>query len=176
MYARIPRLAATAANDPARQITIKDSTIGDDEGSSPWAIKLKTDSQEGGILDNLQILNLTVGLITYCGSSDFVFTPPHAPHNNCRQPNKTATLIDMGMGYVGAPTNPGLISNVVIRGVRGIGPTGAAMNARGLPSHPIVNLTLQDIQLEQGGGWDCENVQGVKWDNLSPATGSCVKN
>ena len=42
-------------------ITFKDSVIGDDLGSSPWAIKLKTDSQEGGIVDGIYFINLTIG-------------------------------------------------------------------------------------------------------------------
>ena len=42
-------------------ITFKDSVIGDDLGSSPWAIKLKTDSQEGGVVDGIYFINLTIG-------------------------------------------------------------------------------------------------------------------
>ena len=42
-------------------ITFKDSVIGDDLGSSPWAIKLKTDSQEGGTVDGIFFINLTIG-------------------------------------------------------------------------------------------------------------------
>jgi polygalacturonase len=59
-------------------VTFRDSVIGDDHGSSPWAIKLKTDSQEGGVVDGIRFLNLTIGNITYCGSSAFVYNPPHS--------------------------------------------------------------------------------------------------
>jgi polygalacturonase len=59
-------------------VTFRDSVIGDEHGSSPWAIKLKTDSQEGGVVDGIRFLNLTIGNITYCGSSAFVYNPPHS--------------------------------------------------------------------------------------------------
>ena len=57
-------------------VTFRDSTIGDDLGSSPWAIKLKTDSQEGGLVDGIYFRNVTIGNITFCGSSAFVYNPP----------------------------------------------------------------------------------------------------
>ena len=56
-----------------RNISFVDSTIGDEYGSSPWAIKLKTDSQEGGIADGVAFRNVRIGNITYCGSSRFVY-------------------------------------------------------------------------------------------------------
>ena len=65
-------------------ITFKDGIIGDESGSSPWAIKLKTDSQEGGIVDGIKFLNLTIGNITYCGSSAFVYNPPHSAYSFLR--------------------------------------------------------------------------------------------
>ena len=39
-------IGSSVAGD-VRNITFRDGTIGDDSGSSPWAIKLKTDSQVG---------------------------------------------------------------------------------------------------------------------------------
>ena len=41
-------------------------------------------------------------------------------------------MIDVGMGYVGAKTNPGRDTNIVFDGLHGIGPTGALLNAHGL--------------------------------------------
>jgi polygalacturonase len=44
-----------------RNITFRDGTIGDDLGSSPWAIKIKTDSQEGGVADGIFFRNVRIG-------------------------------------------------------------------------------------------------------------------
>eukprot|EP01079_Euglenida_sp_SAG-EU17-18_P002222 gene2222-491_t len=171
-----------------RNITFRDSTIGDPLGSSPWAIKIKTDSQEGGLVDGAYFLNLTIGNITYCGSSSFVFTPPHSPKDYCHPAEVGAQMIDVGMGYVGAPTDPGTVTNVVFDGVRGIGPTGDMLFAKGLPDSPtgcpgcpehIRNLTLRNIQLSQGTGvWDCTLVDGLSVDSVLPwsdAKSSCKK-
>lgn len=49
-----------------RNITYRDSVVGDALGSSPWAIKIKTDSQEGGVVDGVYFRNLTIGNITMC--------------------------------------------------------------------------------------------------------------
>ena len=95
-------------------------------------------------------------------------------------------MLDIGMGYVGAPTNPGRVRNVVFDGLRGIGPTGDLMGARGLPSNAsgcpgcnehIVNLTLRDIALEQGTGlWGCSNVDGLVVERVRPwAEGSTCR-
>eukprot|EP01048_Picozoa_sp_COSAG05_P022477 COSAG05_NODE_4513_length_1483_cov_1.231214_1_plen_183_part_00 len=157
-------------------ITFKNSTIGDALGSSPWAIKLKTDSQEGGVVDGIRFLNLTIGNITYCGSSAFVYNPPHSSSSSCTPGHeKEATMIWVNMGYVGAKTNPGRMTNIVFDGLRGIGPTGPSMRASGLDNatgcpgcvEHIVNLTLRTIHLEAGGPWLCNNVDGVVVDDVS---------
>jgi len=158
-------------------ITYRDSVIGDDKGSSPWAIKIKTDSQEAGIVDGVYFTNLTIGNITYCGSSRFVFTPPHSPKDHCiNTPNHMgAQMIDVGMGYGLPPTNPGRLRNVVFDGLSGIGPTGTMIAAHGLPNKKgskvehIVNMTLKNINLQQGNGeWSCVDVDGVVVDNVKP--------
>lgn len=160
-----------------RNITFRDSRIGDDKGSSPWAVKIKTDSQEGGVVDGVYFRNLTVGNITFCGSSRFVFTPPHSAKDSCSPHPLGAQMFDIGMCYGLAPTNPGRVTNVVFDGVHGIGPTGNMMGARGLPSNPtgcpgcvehIVNLTLKNIDLKQGGAWGCSLVDGLVVDNVRP--------
>jgi hypothetical protein len=93
-------------------------------------------------------------------------------------------MIDVGMGYVGAKTNPGRDTNIIFDGLRGIGPTGASMSARGLDNatgcsscvEHIVNLTLRDIHLEVGGPWLCKDVDGVVVDDVSrfPEGSTCV--
>ena len=132
-----------------------------------------------GIVDGVYFKNITIGNITYCGSSKFVFTPPHATKDSCSPREVGATMIDVGMGYVGAPTNPGRVRNVVFDGVSGIGPTGNMMVAHGLANNGsvgcpgclehIVNLTLKNINLQQGAGvWNCDNVDGVVVENVKP--------
>lgn len=156
-------------------ITFRDSIIGDDLGSSPWAIKLKTDSQEGGLVDGIRFLNLTIGNITFCGSSAFVYNPPHSTRSSCTPGHeKKATMIDVGMGYVGAKTNPGRDTNIIFEGLRGIGPTGASMSAHGVDkatgcptcNEHIVNITLKDIEMETGGPWLCNDVDGLVRQNV----------
>ena len=162
-------IGSSVAGD-VRNITLRDSTIGDEFGSSPWAIKLKTDSQEGGIVDGVFFRNITIGNITYCGSSKFVFTPPHSAKDHCVPGHELgATMIDMGMGYVGDKTNPGRLSNVVFEDLHGIGSTGASLNAHGLSSasgcpgcnEHIRNLTLRNIDLSVGGVYTCSDVDNV---------------
>lgn len=162
-----------------RNITFKDSTIGDDLGSSPWAIKVKTDSQEGGIVDGVFFKNVRIGNITYCGSSKFVFTPPHSKSNACPAPpahEAGANMIYISMGYVGAKTRPGRIRNVFIDGLYGVGPSGPCMNAHGLSNatgcpgcvEHIQNLTITNVSLAQGGIWSCGLVDGLVMRDVKP--------
>ena len=93
-------------------------------------------------------------------------------------------MIDVGMGYVGAKTNPGRDTNIVFDGMRGIGPTGPSMNAHGLDNatgcpgcvEHIVNLTLRGIHLESGGGWLCHDVDGLVVQDVSrwPEDSTCT--
>jgi hypothetical protein len=113
---------------------------------------------------------VTIGNITYCGSSAFVYNPPHGSKSSCTPGHeKGATMIDVGMGYVGAKTNPGRARNIVFDGLRGIGPTGASMSAHGLDNatgcpgcvEHVVNITLRDIHLQAGGPWLCNDVDST---------------
>ena len=168
-----------------RNITFRDGTIGDDAGSSPWAIKIKADSQEGGVVDGITFRNVRIGNITYCGSSRFVFVPPHSPHDSCTPTEKGATMIDVGMGYVGAKTNPGRVTNVVFDGLYGIGPTGNTMNAHGLPNasgcpgcdERLHNITRRNISLQTGGAYACSLVDGVVVEGVQrwPRGSTCAK-
>jgi len=72
--------------------------------------------------------------VTMCGSSAFV-SASQCPGIHCPCTpghEKGATMIDVGMGYVGAKTNPGRDTNIVFDGLHGVGPTGALLNAHGL--------------------------------------------
>lgn len=159
----------SSVSGDVRNITFRDSVIGDDKGSSPWAIKIKTDSQEGGVVDGVFFRNVTIGNITFCGSSRFVYTPPHSKHDNCAPGHAGAQMIDMKMGYVGATTNPGRIRNIVFDGLHGVGPTGNMMGAAGLPRLHIANLTVKNVGLHQGNGlWSCDKVDGVVVDGVKP--------
>ena len=54
-------------------------------------------------MDGVYFKNLTIGHITFCGSSAFVYNPPHSAHASCLPGReKGATMIDVGMGYAGA--------------------------------------------------------------------------
>jgi len=166
----------SAVSGDVTNITFRDSTIGDAAGSSPWALKIKTDSQQGGVVDGVYFKNITIGNITYCGSSKFVFTPPHAATDSCSPVQKGATMFGINMGYVGAKTNPGVVRNVVFDGIVGIGPTGVSFSARGLPNasnctgcvEHIQNVTLRNIKLETGGVYNCNFVDGLVVDNVEP--------
>jgi hypothetical protein len=84
-------------------------------------------------------------------------------------------MIDVGMGYVGAKTNPGRDTNILFDGLRGIGSSGPSLRAHGLDNatgcvgcvEHIVNLTLRDIHLTVGGPWLCTDVDGVVVDDVS---------
>ena len=171
-----------------RNITFRDGVIGDDLGSSPWAIKIKTDSQEGGVVDGVFFRNVRVGNITYCGSSRFVFTPPHAKSDACdpKRP-KGATMLSVGMGYAGlAVTDPGRVTNLVFDGIYGVGPTGNSLLARGLPNvsaramvadRHIVNVTLRNFSLATGGAFLCDLVDGLVVEDVRrwPTASTCKK-
>jgi len=44
-------------------VTMRDSIIGDDDGSCPWAIKAKTHNPNGGVVSGVTFTNLTLGAI-----------------------------------------------------------------------------------------------------------------
>lgn len=140
-----------------QNITFRNSVIGDDEGSSPWAIKLKTDSQEGGYVDGVTFSNVRLGNITFCGSSSFVFP------KSCRPGHvQKATAIDMSMGYGLPPTNPGILRNIVFEGLSGIGPTGDVAYWAGLsPALNISHVTVRNVTLQSGGHWNMRYVDAL---------------
>jgi polygalacturonase len=167
-----------------RNITFRDGVIGDDLGSSPWAIKIKTDSQEGGVVDGVYFRNVRIGNITYCGSSRFVFTPPHAASDACDPARpKGATMLGISMGYASlAVTDPGTVTNIVFDGIYGMGPTGSSFSARGLPSNAtadrhIVNVTLRNFSLATGGPFQCDLVDGLTVEQVGrwPSDSTCKK-
>ena len=94
-------------------------------------------------------------------------------------------MIDVGMGYVGAKTNPGRVTNVVFDGLYGIGPTGNTMNAHGLPNasgcpgcdERLHNITLRNISLQTGGAYACSLVDGVVVEGVQrwPRGSTCAK-
>ena len=53
--------SSTSAN--VSNVCVEDSRIGDDEGSSPWAIKIKTHEPRGGVVSNITFQRLRLGRI-----------------------------------------------------------------------------------------------------------------
>ena len=89
-------------------------------------------------------------------------------------------MIDVGMGYVGAKTNPGRVTNVVFDGLYGIGPTGNTMSAHGLPNasgcpgcdERLHNITLRNIRVRGAREHNLKNIDvEIPRDSLTVITG-----
>ncbi len=136
-------------------VTLQDSRIGDDEGSSPWAIKIKTHSPRGGTVSDIFFQRLVLGKI--------------AP-NAYQQPNGGMAFSiyeDYGSPTDFANASITAITRVHFINISGTGARWAAQpfagGARG--SGNITHLLFQNVSLgnvTEHNPWQCSNVSGTK--------------
>jgi len=126
-------------------VVVEDSTIGDDEGSAPWAIKIKSHCPDGGVVSNVTFQRLRLGAI--------------AP-NAYQQPNAGMAIAiyedygssTCGKGARAAPTPARTrIQNITFRDIRGLSAVWAA--------NPIQGIV--------GAGANSANVSGLRFENVS---------
>ena len=138
-------------------VTVQDCSIGDDHGSSPWAIKIKTHEPYGGVVRNITFQRLRLGLI--------------AP-NAYQQPNA-------GMAFTiyenyGSPTTGG--ARTSIEGVRfvnitAVGARWAANPLAGAASGGLRGLHFENVDLgrvTEAQPWLCMNVSGTVAQGVQP--------
>ena len=139
-------------------VVVQDCAIGDDSGSSPWAIKIKTHAPRGGVVRNVTFQRLRLGLI--------------AP-NAYQQPNG-------GMAFsiyedYGSPTTGGALTS--IEGVKfinitAVGARWAANPLAGAAAGGLKGLRFENVNLgrvTEAQPWLCQNVSGTVAEGVQPA-------
>ena len=142
--------SSTSAN--VTNVTVEDCRIGDDEGSAPWAIKIKTHRPRGGVVSGVTFQRLILGRI--------------AP-NDYQQPN-AGYAIAMYNNY-GSPSNdpafaPALIDGVLFKDIVGASAVWAANPLAGFEPGAIRGLRFDNVSFGTVSAptpWECANVSGL---------------
>ena len=146
-------------------VTVQDCTIGDDYGSSPWAIKIKTHEPHGGVVRNITFQRLRLGLI--------------AP-NAYQQPNGGMAL-SIYENY-GSPTTGGArtdIKDVYFVNITALGARWAANPLAGAASGGLRGLHFENVnfgRVTEAQPWLCMNVSGTvaQGEVQPPLPSSCL--
>jgi polygalacturonase len=164
-------------------VTMRGGRIGDDHGSSPWAIKLKTHVPNGGITAGIAFENVTLGNIApnswqqpHGGTAVIIALSQYGGGREGEggMAARQAAAIAARGGAVPAPTQ---ISNVSFIGVAALGAvTAGSIEA----SHPfkVHGLTFADVRFaKSGSGWECvgvlPNSSIVEGTNVPPIPEPC---
>ena len=141
-----------------RNVTFEDCTIGDDSGSSPWAIKIKSQTNQNATIEDITFRRLRLGRIQ---------------PNSWQQP-KPEAAIDIGIQYAEALQALPLLRRVVLEDIRG---TSAAVVGRivGLDASHIDGLVVRNVTFGayQRGWLKCVDVDALAISAVVPAL-SCV--
>lgn len=149
--------SATFAN--ISDVVLEDSTIGDDEGSAAWAIKIKSHCPDGGVVSNITFQRLRLGAISA---------------NSYQQPKggyALAIYATYGSSVCeGPPFAPTAIRNVSFIDIAGKSAVWAANAIVGVPhGSPVEGLLFRNVSFGNVSSptpWLCTNVTGTRVEGL----------
>lgn len=119
------------------EVLVEDSRIGDAEGSSPWAVKIKTHCPNGGAVSNVTFRRLQLGHIR-----PNAFQQPDGGMALAMYENYgSSKLCDAG----GPPAAPTSISNVSFIDITGLSAVWAAKPLNGTPHSNITGLFFRNV-------------------------------
>jgi polygalacturonase len=131
-----------------KDILFEDSRVGDDLGSSPWAIKFKSHRYYPGVLENIMFRRLRLGKIT---------------GNTWQQPGPGHAFL-IGLTYGGQPPKGPRAGVPVMRNVSfvDIAATWADIpgDMSGLPESLLQELSFDNVTIPTHGAWGCNYVAG----------------
>ena len=143
-------------------VRIEGGRIGDEEGSSPWALKIKTHIPLGGVVSNVSVVGTRFGKI--------------AP-NSWQQPNGGSAIHVEIAPYNSPAMPPGLAPaatrfvDILLEGVA-VHSAVAAGDFLAQPPFFIENLTLRNVTFGnvtgRGAPWACRRVQGTVAHGVVP--------
>lgn len=136
-----------------RDILFEDCVVGDDAGSSPWAFKIKSQTNSPAIIERITVRRLRLGRI----------------QPNAWQQPKPEPAINIGIQYGENITALPVLRDVVIEDVAG---TFAAVagSILGLSQSPIMNLTVRNVTFQHyTRGWSCAHVDSANISHVAPA-------
>jgi polygalacturonase len=137
-----------------RNITFEDCTVGDDTGSSPWAFKIKSQTNNNATIEDITVRRLKLGRIQ---------------PNTWQQP-KPEAAIDIGLQYGESLHALPILRNLVLEDIVG---TSAAVVGRivGLNASHIQGLVVRNVTfLEYQKGWTaCTNTDSPDISAVTPA-------
>jgi len=166
-------------------VTMRGGRIGDDSGSSPWAIKLKTHVPNGGITDGISFENVTLGRIApndwqqpHGGTAVIIALSQYSDGEEGGEGGmlmRQASAIATRGGPVPARTR---IDNVSFVGVMATGAVTAGL-VTASPPFRVSGLTFEDVRFGRARhGWTClggivPNSSTVKGVNNPPIPDDC---
>jgi polygalacturonase len=142
--------SSTSAN--VSNVTVEDCTIGDEGGSAPWAIKVKTHGPRGGVVSDLVFQRLRLGRI--------------AP-NAYQQPKggyALAFLNNYGSPSYNPAFAPARIERVLFKDIAGISAVWAANPLVGWEAGAISGLRFDNVSFGAVSApepWVCANATGT---------------
>ena len=136
-------------------ITFRDSIIGDNNGSSPWAIKIKTHRGDGGYVKDIYFKNLKFGDIApntwqqSNGGYDIIFTPDYGSSNEPLYPAAN-------------------VSNILFENITGYKDVIAG-KLNGLNESIWRNIQFNNVVFNNSQkGWECKYVEVVQNGMIKP--------
>eukprot|EP00756_Hemistasia_phaeocysticola_P057929 Hpha_TRINITY_DN34539_c0_g1::TRINITY_DN34539_c0_g1_i1::g.96428::m.96428 len=148
-------------------LLVENVRIGDDHGSSPWAIKYKSHRYYPGTMKNHTWRNIRIGKI--------------APNTWQQAKGGTAIIIDLSYGEKPDPNPPPcptrcpLFSDVLFDNITVTGAVRAGA-ITGTDRNPLRSLAVRNLSFltPPDHGWSCKDVAVLEATNVTPAL-SCTK-
>ena len=141
------------------EVLVEDTRIGEEEGSAPWAVKIKTHCPNGGAVANVTFRRLQLGHIR-----PNAYQQPHAGY-------ALAIYMDYGSSHLCGPDPPAptAISNVSFIDIVGLSAVWAANPFQGTPHANITGLLFKNVSFGPTSAeapWVCTGVVGTRVEGV----------
>ena len=162
-----------------RNVVMRNTEISSPQGSAPWAIKIKGHQTNGGGVENISFVNMTIGPLG---------PTPQQPHSSvfldmymdyassatpCANPYARApdthVCMDGAWRYrpVSFPDSPPIFRNIFFDNVK-VASAKDAGSIQGLVNSNVTGLGLRNVAIASKNGWNCQYVNETHVENVSP--------
>jgi polygalacturonase len=166
-----------------RNVMVRNSIISSPQGSAPWAIKIKGHQTNGGGVENVSFVNLTVGPIgpTPQQPHSSVFLDVYMNYGSsaspCANPHSIAPdshmCVDGAWRYRPASLagSPPTFRNIIFDNVT-VASANDAGSIEGLPNSNVTGLSFRNVAIKKyEKSWSCHYVNNTFTDHVSPSWG-----
>ena len=151
------------------EVVVEDCTIGDEHGSAPWAIKIKSHCPYGGVVENVTFQRLKLGHIR-----PNAYEEPEGGYALAIYANYGSSGLceEAVAGEAPSPFSPTLIRNISFVDIVGLSAVWAANPIAGVPhGNPISGLLFRNVSFGPTSAsrpWICSNVSGTRAEGVEP--------